>query len=462
METTLLLAQARGGDQRAFAALVEQYQGTVYGYAYHLLGHFADAQDVAQDVFLEAHQKLDGLRHPERLAAWLRGITLNHCRRLQRQRQRQPQAAESRQLPDPKPGAEDQLTTADLGRGVAALLDRLTAPNRLAVALYYLDDCTYKHISQFLGVPLSTVKGRLHKSRIQLKQEAIDMVKEAFAANQLDPQFADQVLKRVGISQIGINNQSSSVWFATAESQRFVVRMPAPQAQRLADGPKSSLGPQRPQGIALSSDKEAIAARVAEPDIHDFIERLLPQFELQIANAVLDCDQDAAVSATLTVTGPNGTGSAALPLTDALLLSGRTNAPLYATVRVLETLSLRSDDEAALPLEQARQHEDKMLVRQVRQDIIGRALAEKAEQVRLEPAAEGAQVVFVKDETATKAMDLDEATWGHLQDDPLFTEEGDQRPFYGRHGNIEFTLTASPDTDDTTLVLDIEISDPTA
>ena len=73
MDDAQLVKMAVEGDARAFEALVGKYQGIVYGYAYHNTGSFADAQDLAQDVLLQAYRKLEDLKDPSRFAGWLRG-----------------------------------------------------------------------------------------------------------------------------------------------------------------------------------------------------------------------------------------------------------------------------------------------------------------------------------------------------------------------------------------------------
>ncbi len=65
------------GNSEAYGLLVHKYQGAVYGLCYHLTGNFADAQDLAQEAFIQAYLSLGQLRHPNSFAGWLRQTVLS-------------------------------------------------------------------------------------------------------------------------------------------------------------------------------------------------------------------------------------------------------------------------------------------------------------------------------------------------------------------------------------------------
>src|SRR4029079_3312293 len=70
-----LVLRARGGDRSAFATLVERYRNAVYGLAFHFVGDFETARDIAQDVFIRAFGRLGDLREPDKFSPWLRQMT---------------------------------------------------------------------------------------------------------------------------------------------------------------------------------------------------------------------------------------------------------------------------------------------------------------------------------------------------------------------------------------------------
>ena len=74
-----LLAQARFGSESAFAALVREHQAMVFGLAYHFLQSSAQAEELAQDVFLALHQNLSRVESARHLVFWLRRVTSNRC-----------------------------------------------------------------------------------------------------------------------------------------------------------------------------------------------------------------------------------------------------------------------------------------------------------------------------------------------------------------------------------------------
>ena len=78
-QDTELVLRALQGDKKAFGELVDKHQGVVYGLCFHLVGNFADAQDLAQEAFVQAYLDLHQLREPDKFANWLYRVTMNVC-----------------------------------------------------------------------------------------------------------------------------------------------------------------------------------------------------------------------------------------------------------------------------------------------------------------------------------------------------------------------------------------------
>ena len=87
-EDAILVNQALQGDQNSFGKLIEKYQHQIYGLAFHRVRNFADAEDIAQQVFLVAYENLGHLREPAKFSSWLRGIAENLIKMWGRQRER--------------------------------------------------------------------------------------------------------------------------------------------------------------------------------------------------------------------------------------------------------------------------------------------------------------------------------------------------------------------------------------
>jgi len=81
-----LVQRTLQGDKNAFDRLVSKYQGAVYGLCLHLVGNFADAQDLAQEAFVRAYLELYQLREPSKFANWLYRVTANVCKMWLRKR----------------------------------------------------------------------------------------------------------------------------------------------------------------------------------------------------------------------------------------------------------------------------------------------------------------------------------------------------------------------------------------
>src|SRR5688572_20821173 len=162
----------------AFAELVLRFQDMAFACAYAVLGDAYLAQDVAQEAFVVAWQKLDQLRDPLAFPGWFKRIVLSQCNRLTRGKRLQV-------VPLPA-GAESATndTAPDVVAEKQQLLDRvlvaiksLPENQRLVTTLFYVNGYTQADISDFLEVPVSTVNKRLHVARNKLK-ESVQVFKQ--------------------------------------------------------------------------------------------------------------------------------------------------------------------------------------------------------------------------------------------------------------------------------------------
>ncbi len=156
---------SRAGDGDAFGRLVDQYYAAAMAVAYGCMGNEHDAMDAVQEAFAMAYCKLGQLRDDSRFAPWLRTIVRNTARRMGSQsRGRQESAYESMETFGVGIQGRDQ-DHADLHEIVGLLPQKLREP----VILYYFQHWSYSRIATFVGIPVSTVKGRLHRARQRLR-----------------------------------------------------------------------------------------------------------------------------------------------------------------------------------------------------------------------------------------------------------------------------------------------------
>jgi RNA polymerase sigma-70 factor (ECF subfamily) len=122
---------ALAGGPEAFAPIVERYQDAVFGIALARLGDFHDAQDVAPQAFVEAFERLGGLRDPSRLGAWLRSIALHRCiDSLRRRREDRLTDSHSDMQASREPSPSAQLERREMRDEVLAAIARLTKTQR--------------------------------------------------------------------------------------------------------------------------------------------------------------------------------------------------------------------------------------------------------------------------------------------------------------------------------------------
>lgn len=165
-----LVMRCRGGDQRAFAALVVRYEKPVYNAALRMLRNPEDARDVAQTVFLKAYEHLGDYDPNHRFYSWIYRIALNESiNALHRRTRLEPISGEE---VDGEPDPEETLGRQQLGRGIEGALMALKPEYRSVIVLKHLLDCSYEEMGEMLGLPEKTVKSRLFTAR-QLLREAL-------------------------------------------------------------------------------------------------------------------------------------------------------------------------------------------------------------------------------------------------------------------------------------------------
>jgi RNA polymerase sigma-70 factor (ECF subfamily) len=167
----LTLARARTGDEAALTALVDRYQRRVYALiARMLVGRPQQVEDLAQEVFVKV---LIGLprfdpRGPAKLSSWILTVATRAC--LDVLKSKRPPGEE---LPESLPSASDpegETAQRQLGRRVEAAMARLPEDMRAVIILRAYHDFDYDEIAAALGIEVGTVKSRLGRARIALKE----------------------------------------------------------------------------------------------------------------------------------------------------------------------------------------------------------------------------------------------------------------------------------------------------
>ncbi len=190
-EDAVLIDRCRKGDMKAFGSLVAKYQDRLFNMVLRLCGHQADAEELAQEAFLKALERIDQFRGQSQFYTWLYRIAANLAISHRRHAGRIRFGPLSR-LGEPDCGAYDAATAAlaakrteappeaamaaDAQRRVLAALEELDDEFRLVVVLRDIEDMDYVQIADVLEVPVGTVKSRLHRGRNLLKDKLADLM----------------------------------------------------------------------------------------------------------------------------------------------------------------------------------------------------------------------------------------------------------------------------------------------
>ena len=182
-----LVAACRAGQTEAFGVLVRRYQDRLYPTIVRLVGSPEDAQDVLQDAFVRAYEKLDQFHGESSFYTWIYRIAVNLALSGQRKRlNRAPRLSSSDRKAamvepaDDSPDTDPCLTLQRLEREatIEAAINALAPEHRAVVILKDFDGRRYEEISTILKIPVGTVRSRLHRARCELRDRLRPLVDE--------------------------------------------------------------------------------------------------------------------------------------------------------------------------------------------------------------------------------------------------------------------------------------------
>ncbi|MCL6531802.1 MAG: sigma-70 family RNA polymerase sigma factor [Armatimonadetes bacterium] len=183
---TQLIERAKQQDESAFAQIVNLYADKLYNYIVRMLGNPHDAEDVLQEVFLRAYQGLPSFDGRASLSTWLFRIAHNLCIDHYRKQERRvktvsiyqdnpdeaDEGAEEWEFPDTQtPDPMQAVLDRELQEVVERALESLSPKLKSVLLLYDMEGLSYEEISQSLGIPMGTVKSRLHLARSEIQKK---------------------------------------------------------------------------------------------------------------------------------------------------------------------------------------------------------------------------------------------------------------------------------------------------
>ncbi|GMV96588.1 MAG: RNA polymerase sigma factor [Phycisphaerae bacterium] len=159
------------GDRSAFGAVVDRYLPTVLAVIARIVCNRADAEDLAQDTFVRAYQRLGQYGQAHSFRNWLlkiaTNLALNHLQSRRREQSRLPRMIEMQSQRSAGPeGPQDVPGPREWQRW----LSKLDEPHRAAIVLFHFQELSYAEIAEAIDVPLNTVRTYLHRGRRRLKE----------------------------------------------------------------------------------------------------------------------------------------------------------------------------------------------------------------------------------------------------------------------------------------------------
>lgn len=176
-----LTKQALKGDQTAFAEIVELYKDKIFHLAYRMLSNRHEAEDVVQETFLRVYKNLDRYDPHQKFSTWIYRIATNLC--IDRLRKRKPtyslDADTNDQegsdaysfIPSDNQTPESEYLLSETQQLIHQAIDTLPAKYKSVMVLRYLQELSLQEISDVLGMPVTTIKTRVHRGREFLRKK---------------------------------------------------------------------------------------------------------------------------------------------------------------------------------------------------------------------------------------------------------------------------------------------------
>ena len=177
-----LIQQSRTGDGGAFVELVELYRDKIQRLAYRMLNSKPDSEDIVQETFMRVYLNLNHYDESQKFSTWIYRIGKNLCIDLLRKKKNvqsldaefsdDEETTYYHRLASEEASPENRVLLSETQTQIRKAINKLSAKYRAVITLYYLHDLTLPEISEKLGLPVTTVKSRLHRGRELLRKKS--------------------------------------------------------------------------------------------------------------------------------------------------------------------------------------------------------------------------------------------------------------------------------------------------
>jgi RNA polymerase sigma-70 factor (ECF subfamily) len=185
-----LIDRCKLGDIAAFNELVQRYEKRVFNFAYRMAGNYDDANDVAQEAFIRVFNSINTFRGDANFTTWLYRIVTNvYLDERKKQKSHLHTSLEdyieleentvTRQIEDGSPTPDVMVETGERDQLLQGAIQALPEYQRVMVVLYHTQSKSYEEIATIMNLPIGTVKSRLNRARLALK-EKLEPIRELF------------------------------------------------------------------------------------------------------------------------------------------------------------------------------------------------------------------------------------------------------------------------------------------
>ncbi|MBF4694841.1 RNA polymerase sigma factor [Fusibacter ferrireducens] len=176
---TKLLERAIQGDVESFEQLIKKYNRYAYNIAYRMMGNEEDAKDMSQEALIKAYKNIKKFKMESSFSTWLYRIVINTCKDELRKRKETAYSLDEtfgednrlkHEISDEKSDPILVYEKAELKANIESALNRLSDDGKSVVVLKDILGYSYDEIGEILQIPIGTVRSRLNRSRIALKE----------------------------------------------------------------------------------------------------------------------------------------------------------------------------------------------------------------------------------------------------------------------------------------------------
>lgn len=180
----ILLERSKAGDVAAFELLIEAYQKKIFNLAFRMVGNYDDAGDLAQEALIRIFKSIAGFKGQSTFSTWIYRITTNVCLdEIRKRKNRKVLSLDEeihaedgemqRQIMSDDPLPDEIVEREELQRIVGDAIGNLPEEQRLVITLRDIQGLSYEEISEVLDCPSGTVKSRINRARLALKNSLL-------------------------------------------------------------------------------------------------------------------------------------------------------------------------------------------------------------------------------------------------------------------------------------------------